>query len=491
MKFLARGLFGLMLFAIMVAAAGYGGWRVHTALNKEETRRKSPVAERTYAVNVARLVKETAQPVTTAYGQIESWRDLQIRASSEGRLVEVAETFRDGAAVHKGDLLLKIDPADAESKLLDAKAGLADAEAQKAEAEEAVVVAEHELQAAEKQLQLRRQALDRQTQLREKGYSTAVQVEQEELSVAALEQALNNRLQSVITARRKIERMDLTIQRAQIALRDAERMLEETTITAPFDGTLDSVAATLGRRVSPSETLAVLIDPKALEVRFTLSNRQFARFLDDRGQLLKAPVTVSLELGDRAVTVSGRLSRAAAKVSEGEAGRSLYAALDVDAETVLRPGDFVTVRLEETPLPGVARIPAAAATEDGRVLVVNDENRLDEVTAQILRRMDEELLVAGVPFGRSYVRERLPHLGAGLKVSPRHIDENQSGTPVAAAEELITLDAERREALIERVKSSRMPEDRKSDVIGRLSEPQVPRSLIERIESGGRNGQRG
>ena len=137
-------------------------------------------------------------------------------------------SFVTGAAVAEGELLLRIDPANAEFQFLDAEAAVADAEAQKAEAEEAIIVAEQELEAARRQLDLRKQALERQSQLKDKGYSTAVQVETEELAVASLEQSLNNRLQSVIAARRRVERMDLTVRRARLALEDAERVLQET-----------------------------------------------------------------------------------------------------------------------------------------------------------------------------------------------------------------------------------------------------------------------
>ncbi|WP_417686426.1 efflux RND transporter periplasmic adaptor subunit [Roseibium sp.] len=494
MRFLTRGLLGILLLAIAAGAIGYGVYRMSGALNKEEARRKPPVSERVYSVNVSSFEPETVDPVTTTFGQIKSWRSLEIRASSEGRLVEAAPTFRDGVVVREGELLVRIDPADAQSSLLDAQAALADAEAQKAEAEEAVVVAEQELEAARKQIGLRRQALERQIQLREKGYSTEAQVETEQLSVAALEQSLSNRLQSVITARKKIERMDFTVARARIAVEDAERTLQETSVTAPFSGTLDQVNATLGRRVSQSETLAVLIDPAALEARFALSTRQFARFLDDRGQLIKAEVEVDLQLGERVVTAKGKLERAAAVVAEGEAGRSVFASLDLDADTPLRPGDFVTVRLREPQLTNVARIPAAAATENGDILVVGEGDRLEDVRVRVVRRMGDELIVADAPFGSRYVRERLPHLGAGLKVVPRVIGEDagdavpQAKAKPADGNDMVELEPERREALIARLSQSRMPDEVKSRLIDALNQPRVSTELLQRIESRGGRG---
>jgi len=482
MRFLMRGLIGLALIAVMVGSVGYGVYRVAGALTQEEEARRAPARERSYAVNVAELAPQTIAPVTTAYGQVESWRTLQIRASSQGRIVDIAGKFRDGAAVRTGDLLLKIDPADAEFAVLDAEAALADAESLKAEAEEAIIGAEQELVAARRQLELRRQALNRQTQLLEKGYSTMVQVESEELSVAALEQSLNNRLQSVITARKRIERMDLSVKRARIALNDAKRLRAETAIEAPFDGYLDQVDATLGRRVTPSEPLAYLIDPAALEVRFNLSTDQYSRLLTDTGELVKAPITAQLELGPRTVEVTGQVDRAAATVAEGAAGRTLFASLNIDAGTILRPGDFVTVKIEEPALDGVAEIPATAATEDGRILIVNGESRLEEANVTILRRVGNRLIVGDVPFGADLVQERLPHLGPGLKVEPNRLPA--PGDPTAtSSRDMIALGPDRREALRAAVVASPLGETEKTEFLALLEAPMVSREMLARIEA--------
>jgi len=498
MRFLMRGLLGLALMAVMIGFAGFGAYRLYGAMTAEETTRQRPARERSYSVNVAELVPQTVAPVTTAYGVIESWRTLELRASSEGRLVDVASKFRDGAAVAEGELLLRIDPANAEFQVLDAEAAFADAEAQKAEAEEAIVGAEQELEAARRQLELRRQALERQKQLKDKGYSTAVQVETEELAVASLEQSLSNRLQAVITARKRIERMDLTVKRAHLALKDARRVLDETTLTAPFNGYLSEVNATLGRRVSPSETLALLIDPAVLEARFSLSTGEFSRLLDGSGNLIKAPVTVTLRLGGRSIEVPGGIDRSAAVVSEGEAGRTLFATLDIQPGTVLRPGDFVQVAVREPELANVALVPASAVTEDGRLLVVGEDERIVEIRATVIRRMGNEVVLTDVPFGADYVRERLPQLGTGLKVQPRRSDARDAPveTPAAAqpgaprlSGDLVALEPERRAALIAQLNKSDLPDKRKARLLALLNEPMVPKDLIERLEErGGRSG---
>lgn len=492
MRFLLRGLAGLALIALTFTSVGLGAYRLYEAVTTEENTRQRPARERTYSVNADILKPQTVAPITTTYGTVVSWRTLQLRASSEGRLVEVASKFRDGAAVAEGELLLRIDPANAEFQYLDAEAALADAEAQKAEAEEAIVGAEQELEAARRQLDLRKKALERQLQLQDRGYSTAVQVESEELAVASLEQSLSNRLQAVITARKRIERMDLGVQRARLALEDAERVLNETTLTAPYYGYLAEVDATLGRRVSPSETLAQLIDPGALEVRFSLSTNEFSRLLDDSGTLINAPVTVKLQLGSRTVEVSGHIDRVAATVTDGEAGRTMFAVLDIEPGTVLRPGDFVTVEVQEPELSNVALLPAAAITEDGRLLIVGDGDRLREIQTTVLRRQGNEVVLTDVPFEASYVRERLPQLGPGLKVTPRLEGTGTPGRPSGAhppsasanngSGDLVALEPARREALLRQLNNSNMPEQRKAQIQGLLNKPMVPKDLVDRLE---------
>ena len=51
-----------------------------------------------------------------------------------------------------------------------------------------------------------------------------------------------------------------------------------------------------------------------------------------------------------------------------------------------RPGDFVTVRIEEPPISQVAVLPAAALDAGARVLVVAEDERLESIDARLLRR---------------------------------------------------------------------------------------------------------
>ena len=84
-------------------------------------------------------------PVLTSFGEIASRRTLELRAADTGRVIALAEGFEDGGAVTVGDVLVRIDPADAQSAVLRAQSDLADAEAEERDAARGLVLAQDEL----------------------------------------------------------------------------------------------------------------------------------------------------------------------------------------------------------------------------------------------------------------------------------------------------------------------------------------------------------
>ncbi len=490
MRVIFRALLGLVLVVLTLGPLGYGAYTLMDAKRNAPSRPKGGGEERVHIANVKTLTALQAQPVMLAYGEVRSWRTLELRAPAAGRLVEVARNFRDGAEVAAEASLAVIDPADPSARRTDAEAVVAEATAELAEAREAAQVAGQELQAAERQRALRAQSLARQKQLREKGFATAAEIETAELSLANADQTVRNRAQMAIAARNRIERANLGLKRANVTLEDAERGLFDTRLTAPFRGLLTNVQVVLGRLVSVNEKMGELVDPSALEVAFRVSNRQFSHLLDDRGQVNKLPVKVVLELGERKVEAPGHIERADAVVGAGQSGRLMFARLDANPNSVLRPGDFVAVRIQEESLDNVAELPATAITEDGRILMVGKDQRLSEHRARIVRRQGDAVLVRDVPFGEQVVLERLPQFAAGVRIKASLADEAPaSGGPVRVAaapadDGKIILEGKRRELLVTAVKSAkRLSDERRAWVLGLLEQERVPRQLIERIEA--------
>jgi len=250
-------------------------------------------------------------------------------------------------------------------------------------------------------------------------------------------------------------------------------------ITADFSGTLADVSVVQGRLVSSNEQLARLIDADALEVAFRLSTQQFARLLDESGTLSDADVTVVLDVFGTNLTATGRLSRTGAAVGDGQTGRLVFATLD--AAPGFKPGDFVTVRIEEPPLQQVARLPASALNAAEEVLVLAEDERLEVVPVTLLRRQGDDVLVRAEGLqGRDVVAQRTPLLGAGIKVRPLR----ESGEAAPQEPDMLELTEERRARLTAFVEANTgMPAEARQRILNQLSQTSVPAQVVTRLES--------
>lgn len=480
MRFLRQSLTGILLAAACVALLLFAGQMIMGAVQQRmgAERKAPPPRERIFAVNLVTAELQSIAPELIAFGKVESRRRLELRTPVAGRVISLAEEFEEGGRVTAGQLLLQIDPADAQSALDRAEADLQDARAEERETGRALILAQDELSATQDQAELRQRAFQRQTDLKTRGVGTATTVETAELAAVQARQTVISRRQAVSAAEARVDQAASSLARAQISLATAQRDFADTTVTAEFDGTLQSVSLVEGRLVSANEKLADLVDPTLLEVAFRISTVQYARLLDQSGRLISAPVRVSLDATGADLSAVGVISRDSGGAGEGQSGRLIYAHLD--AAPGFKPGDFVTVSVREPELSAVARLPASVLDSSGTVLVLGAEERLEQLQVELVRRQGDDVLIRGVGLaGREVVSGRTPLLGAGIKV--RALREGAEVQPQA---ELIELSDERRARLTNFVEeSSRMPVEAKKRVLGQLAEAKVPAKLVNRIES--------
>lgn len=480
MRFLRQSMIGLFLAAATLGLLIFAGYLISGAVQQRMSDETiaPPARERVFAVNVRRAQAEDVTPLLETFGEVQSRRLLEIRASGIGEIIEIADGFEDGGKVRAGQVLVRLDPADMQSSLDRAASDIADAEAEERDAVRAHDLARDELTAAEEQADLRSRAFQRQSDLAERGVGTAIATETAELAASAARQAVLSRRQAAIQAEARIDQAATRLTRARIAYGEAERRMDDTTITAPFDGTLSATDVVVGRLVTSNERLAELIDPNDLEVSFRLSTAQYARLLDDTGAIVQADITAILDVVGIDLSASGKITRASAAAGEGATGRLIFAALTDPVG--FKPGDFVTVQVREPILRNVVRLPAAAVDPQGDVLLLGDENRLEAAPVNVLRRQGDDVLVRGPILGRDVVEARSPLLGAGIAVKPLR----KEGAVASQEPEMIELTQERREKLVAFIEANnRMPQEAKARVLAQLSQPQVLATTIARIES--------
>nr|WP_111298186.1 HlyD family efflux transporter periplasmic adaptor subunit [Paracoccus saliphilus] len=419
MRFLTRSLMGLFLTFLTIALlflAAFQLWQAVDARRSGGPPTRGP-SEQVYAARIITLTPQPIQPQMQVFGQVQSRRQLQLRAGSAGRIVMLDPALQEGGTVRAGQLLVRIDPSAAQAALESRQAERDDAQATLEDAGRAVTIAAEDLAAAERQAQLREAAVTRQAELASRGLGTSADGETAQLAASTAEQAVISRRAALADAESAVTAARNALRRAEITLSEARRALSDTELRADFDGRVTEVTAVEGGLVGMNEQLALIIDPNALEVQIPLSLDQFSRLVGDGGSLQDHAVTVTLDSGGGRLTAQARLDRSAASVAEGGAGRVVYARI-TQGGGALRPGDFVTVQIAEPVIPDAARIPAAAVGTDGAVLVVAADDRLAASPVTVLRRQGDDVIVA-VPAtlaGSRIVAERAPQLGIGIQV---------------------------------------------------------------------------
>ena len=485
MRFLGRSLFALFLLGGTLGILAVAFDSVYSAFQERASRetRNRVQRERTYAVKVIPAEISSVRPQISAFGEIQSRRTLELRAPIGGTILELSPNFVEGGVLNRGDIVLRIDASDAEAVLQFALADRNDAESEVKEAVRSLLLVKDELVAAEERQVLLKRSFDRQVELLERGVGTGVAAENAELSLSSAKQAVLSSRKNVAQAELRVDQARSRLERREIALAEAQRKLDATSLEAEFSGILSGISIVQGGLLSANERIGTLIDPTALEVAFRISNTQYRRLLDGNGNLLPVDVAVHLELSDASVSAEGQIVREGAAVSEGQTGRLLFASIGNGNEIGLKPGDFVSVSIEEPELRGVMNLPATAVGSADRILVLNDDNRLEEADVELLRRVGDEVVVRGRGLrDRLIVAERTPLLGAGIRVRP--ILPEQEGAEELEASQMVALSDEERERLIAMVEAnSFMPARAKERVVKQLREPEVPAAVLDRLRS--------
>ena len=192
------------------------------------------------------VLQSTAQTVDSAVvlrGQTKANRQVNVQAETSA--IVISEPMRKGASVTKGDVLCKLDPGTRQASLAEARARLNEAQSRVPEAQ--AKLAEAEAKLAEAKVNY-----NAANKLIEGGHATETRLKSTEASVRAAEA-------SVASATSGLDATQSGIEAAAAAVALAKREIDRLTITAPFDGLLESDAAELGSLLQPGALCATVI----------------------------------------------------------------------------------------------------------------------------------------------------------------------------------------------------------------------------------------
>ncbi len=187
---------------------------------------------------------------------------------------------------------------------------------------------------------------------------------------------------------------------ARADLVNAERNLERTSISLPYDGMVKAKEADLGQYVNPGTKLGVTFATDFAEVRLPLTDQDLAFVelpgaseISKSGSVEGPPVTLSaVQKGqmrswqarivrtEGVVDVKSRVTYAVARVKDP------YKLLPSDTgESALPMGTFVAADISGSKVSHVVRVPRLALRANNQLMVVDDDDTLRMRTVDILR----------------------------------------------------------------------------------------------------------
>ena len=305
----------------------------------------------------------------------------EVDVSEVGEVVQVGDNFREGGIVKKGELLIAIDPSDYETALSEQRWKLQEAEARLE--------------------QLRRDHVRAKNLYKEKNVSEEF-LDNAELAVLQQEAIVGQRV---------------------VGVQRAEHEVVDSRLIAPYDGVLINVNANLGNAVSGfSDKLADIIDTSRLEVRFSLSNAQYGRLLENDESAVGRAVDVTWQVGNKSLAYSAVIKRVGGEIVSTTGGVDVYAVIDTDGkQTTLRSGAFVAVRLPDMQYRNVLETPTTALYGEDLVYVVEGD-RLSARRIRIQGYSRKNILFSStdeprIKDGDLIVITQLREGGAGVKVA--------------------------------------------------------------------------
>ena len=340
-------------------------------------------------MQVVPVVKEDVPIYTEFVGQTFGQSDVEIMPRVDGWVQ--AMHYKEGGEVRQGQVLYSIDPLPFQNKLDQAKGNLAEARTL---------------------LEKSRADLNRIEPLAE-----MKAVSQRELVASKAQYG---------AAQARVQSMEALVRNAQIEL-------GYTQVKAPISGTIGISKVRVGDFVGGSRVVLNTVSQiHTIRVRFTMSETEFLRLYRITRQQNNAATNPRAQM----ILSDGNLYPQEGTVNfvdrqvDPATGSLTFEASFPNPDRILRPGQYVKVRLLTENKPGSLLIPQRAVAElqgQNQVFVVGDSNKVQMKLIQTGVRYGRYVIVeSGLNEGDKIVLGGTQLLRNGMRVIPQTVDPSDS-----------------------------------------------------------------
>ncbi len=376
----------LKIFApVLVLVTSIGVVSALSAAKKAPEKKEE--AQRLISLYVDEVRSDEVTISVQTQGEVRPKTEINLVPQVSGRIVGISESFAEGAEFGPGTTLIKIDDTDYQLAVIRAQARVAGARvAVQRELANAKIKEDH--------------WLDKRTE----GEPTAY--------------ALN---------KPQVMEAEASLLAAEADLKEANLNVARTEISAPFLGRVREKSVGIGQYVTAGTSLGRVFSTDTVKIRLPLTDVQLEELNLPMGFMadtFNAPVVkFSARVGHTEHTWSGRIVRTNASVDEQT--RMIYAIAEVEAPygvgsdngAPIAVGMFVHAEIAGVAAQSALVLPRLALRNADKVYVINDENRLEIRTVNILSTSEDTVLVTtGVAVGDKVVTSTIPAAVDGMEV---------------------------------------------------------------------------
>lgn len=360
---------------------------------------QSPEQDTTPAIGVV-VKRSKAQSIDNAVvlrGETQAARTVDVRAETTATVISAP--LRKGTYVSQGDILCQLDPGTREASLAEARARLSEAESR-------VPETQARLEEAKAKLDEALINYNAASKLKVDGYASETRLVSSQASVRSAEAG-------IASAESGLQTTQSGIEAAAANVAAAEREIARLTISAPFEGLLESDAAELGSLLQPGSLCATVIQLDPIKLVGYIPETEVNR------------VTQDAEAGARLVTgetLSGRVTFVSR--SSDPTTRTFQVEISVpNPDLSVRDGQTATIVIASQGAKA-HHLPQSSLTlnNEGQlgVRIVGADNLVRFVPVKLLRDEVSGVWVSGLPEQSDVIVVGQDFVTEGVKVAPTY-----------------------------------------------------------------------
>lgn len=375
----------IFVMPVLVICGAIAGFAAMGALKPQPEEKENVVKAIPVLTDIA--VQGDVTLTVDVQGEVQPRTEINVVPQVNGLITYMASNFIEGGRFRKGELLLRIDPAEFELRVTQAKASVAQAQTVIAREQSEALIARQDWK-----------------DLGRSGTPTPLSLREPQMAEAKAQLAS-----------------------AEARLSEAELQLARTSIYAPFDGRVTMRHVDQGEFVTAGTQLGEIYAVDVMDVRLPLTNEDLRRAgmtigYEAPSSAAGIPVTLSADVAGKTGEWQGYIVRTDSRFDTNT--RVLFAYAEVKDPfgtgtsdgTPLAPGIFVTAAIDGQKLDNITIIPRSALRGNDKVYVAKDGVLSIKTVSVISSDRQRAILRGGLSLGDAVITSPIRGVAEGMKI---------------------------------------------------------------------------